>query len=166
MGARPELPRIVLRPSTEADLDFVVAVESAPENARWVTVWSRERHEAALRDPDIAHRVIEHDGARAGYVIMAGLDNPHGTIEFRRIVVTARGGRIGRAAVRAVQAMAFEQLGAHRLWLDVNEHNTRARALYRDEGFVEEGTLRECLQGPEGREALVVMSRLVTEWQR
>lgn len=154
------LPAITLRPTAPGDLDFVVEAESAPENARWVSVWTRDQHAAALADPDIAHYIIEHQGSTVGYVILAGRRSPHDTIEFRRVVVTAKGGGIGRAVVRAVKRLAFEEFGAHRLWLDVNEHNARARALYRSEGFVEEGILRECLRGPEGRESLVVMSLL------
>jgi RimJ/RimL family protein N-acetyltransferase len=40
--------------------------------------------------------------------------------------------------------MAFRDLGAHRFWLDVKSANVRALTLYRSEGFVEEGRLREC----------------------
>ena len=44
--------------------------------------------------------------------------------------------------------MAFRDLGAHRFWLDVKARNLRAQALYRSEGFVEEGRLRESVQAP------------------
>jgi diamine N-acetyltransferase len=46
--------------------------------------------------------------------------------------------------------MAFRDLHAHRFWLDVKSLNERALALYRSEGFVEEGRLRESvrLTGP------------------
>jgi hypothetical protein len=41
----------------------------------------------------------------------------------------------------------------------------RARALYRSEGFVEEGVLRAALREPDGSFAsLVVMGRLRPEW--
>ena len=48
--------------------------------------------------------------------------------------------------------VANAAVSAHRLWLDVKEQNTRARAVYEKEGFRYEGTLRECLKGPEGFE--------------
>ena len=53
----------------------------------------------------------------------------------------ARGDRAGPAAtaaplLRARQGRAaFEEHGAHRLWLDVKPHNERARALYRTRGL-------------------------------
>jgi len=80
-----------------------------------------------------------------------------------RIVVTDKGKGYGRAAVRAIKRYAFDSLSAHRLWLDVKEHNTRARAVYEKEGFRYEGTLRECRKGPAGFESLVVMSVLEQE---
>ena len=59
---------------------------------------------------------------------------------------------------------AFEEHGAHRLWLDVKPHNERARALYRSEGFVEEGVLRDALLTGDRFESLLVMSLLRPEW--
>ena len=56
-------------------------------------------------------------------------------------------------------------LGAHRRWLDVKPFNDRARALYRSEGFVEEGLLRDALREPDGSfQDLVIMSILRPEW--
>jgi RimJ/RimL family protein N-acetyltransferase len=98
-------------------------------------------------------------------VILGGLANPDSSIEFRRIVVVRKGQGYGRAIVRAVRELAFDELQAHRLWLDVKEHNARARALYKSEGFSEEGLLRECIRGPAGFESLVVMSLLHHEFR-
>jgi RimJ/RimL family protein N-acetyltransferase len=81
-----------------------------------------------------------------------------------RIVVTDKGKGYGRAAVDAIKRYTFDTLSAHRLWLDVKEHNTRARAVYEKEDFRYEGTLRECLKGPAGFESLVVMSMLEQEY--
>ena len=53
--------------------------------------------------------------------------------------MTEKGRGHGRAALRLAIELAFEEHGAHRLWLDVKPHNERARALYRSAGFVEEG---------------------------
>ena len=64
-----------------------------------------------------------------------------------------------------IKGGAFDELGAHRLWLDVKPFNDRARALYRSEGFVEEGVLRGALLEPDGTfQDLVVMSLLRPEW--
>ncbi|MEP6825358.1 MAG: GNAT family protein, partial [Ramlibacter sp.] len=70
----------------------------------------------------------------------------------------------GRAALRVAKKVAFDDLGAHRFWLDVKTHNTRAKALYDSEGFVVEGLLRESVRTDTGFESLVVMSMLRTEF--
>jgi RimJ/RimL family protein N-acetyltransferase len=59
--------------------------------------------------------------------------------------------------------MAFRDLGAHRFWLDVKALNVRAQALYRSEGFIEEGRLRESVRTGEGYDSLVVMAMLERE---
>lgn len=96
---------------------------------------------------------------------MAGLAEANQSIEFRRIVITEKGRGYGREALRRVKSMAFGELKAHRLWLDVKEHNFRARHVYESEGFVVEGKLRECLKSEDGYESLVVMSILRDEYK-
>jgi RimJ/RimL family protein N-acetyltransferase len=96
---------------------------------------------------------------------LAGLRGEHRNIEFMRLVITEKGQGYGKAAVQTVKRHAFEILAAHRLWLDVKEHNTLARRLYENEDFRYEGTLRECLKVPEGFESLVVMSLLEQEYR-
>ena len=155
-----------LRRTADADLDFVVNAESDPDTCPFIIAWPRDRHAIALDDPDIAHRVAEDEAENpVGFVILGGLTNPDASIEFRRIVVVRKGQGYGRSTVRAVIELAFKELQAHRLWLDVKEHNARARALYKSEGFSEEGLLRECIRGPVGFESLVVMALLRHEFR-
>jgi diamine N-acetyltransferase len=152
---------IRLRPTTDADLDVVVNAESDPETCPFIIPWPRHRHATALGDPDIAHRIAEDEAQNpVGFVILGGLTNPDSSIEFRRIVAVRKGNGYGRSMVRAVKGLAFNELRAHRLWLDVKTHNARARLLYKSEGFCEEGLLRECIRGPVGFESLVVMALL------
>jgi RimJ/RimL family protein N-acetyltransferase len=60
--------------------------------------------------------------------------------------------------------MAFRDLSAHRFWLDVKTLNERAYQLYRSEGFVEEGRLRESVRAGDGYDSLIVMSMLDREY--
>jgi diamine N-acetyltransferase len=157
---------IELRRTTEHDLPYVLSAEGDDESRRFIAVWPEEQHRAALKDTNIEHLIIESqpNSQPIGFVILVGLQGEHRSIEFMRIVVTEKGKGYGRAAVRAIKRHAFDTLSAHRLWLDVKEQNTRARAVYEKEGFRYEGTLRECLQEPEGFESLVVMSVLEHEY--
>ena len=89
---------------------------------------------------------------------------PGGTVELKRIVVREKGAGLGREAVRLVKREVFERYQAHRLWLDVFEHNQRARTLYVSEGFTVEGILREHVERHGERRSLVLMSMLNREY--
>jgi len=80
------------------------------------------------------------------------------------MVVQHQGQGVGRAALRVAKKVAFDDLGAHRFWLDVKTHNTRARALYDSEAFVVEGVLREAVRVAGGFESLTLMSMLAPEF--
>jgi diamine N-acetyltransferase len=160
--------RIDVRSTLEDDLDFVLGAERSAENRPFVTIWAREQHLAAITSEDLSHLIIEKtsDGSRVGYIILAGLADANHSIEFRRIVVTEKGKGIGKEALHLVIRLAFEELKAHRLWLDVKEHNLRAQHVYESAGFVREGVLRECIKAEGGFESLVVMSMLRREYQK
>ena len=154
-----------LRPTMLSDLDFVGSVESDQENRPFITPWERVQHEGAVRFPDFRHFIVEAGAGypSAGFVILQGCRNPHGSVELKRLVLQPKGLGYGRACVRLLAEMAFRDLGAHRFWLDVKSANARALALYRSEGFVEEGRLRESVRSGDGYDSLVVLSMLESE---
>ena len=158
-----------LRPTMLSDLDFVISVEQDQANRPFITPWARTQHEGAIRFPDFRHFIVEAgEGTEAvGFVILQGCRNPHGSVELKRIVLKTQGqGRgLGRACVRLLAQMAFRDLHAHRFWLDVKSLNARALALYRSEGFVEEGRLRESVKTEDGYDSLIVMSMLESEYR-
>lgn len=159
--------RVKLRSSTEADLDFILLTEQHPDNARFVVGWPRSRHQAALEHSDERHLILESpvDPQPVGYLILAGLSNPHHNLELCRLVVAEKGQGYGRSALQQAKQLAFKTYGAHRLWLDLKVYNHRAKRLYEQEGFVEEGTLRECIRTEAGFESLIVMSILCSEYE-
>ena len=156
-----------LRPTMSSDLDFVISVEQDALNRPFITPWDRTQHEGAIRFPDFRHFIVEAGAGypAAGFVIQQGCRNPHRSIELKRIVLQPgmHGRGVGRACIRLLAQMAFRDLGAHRFWLDVKARNLRAQALYRSEGFVEEGRLRESVRTDDGYDALVVMAMLERE---
>lgn len=158
--------RVRLRPTMQSDLEFVLLLENDPANLPFITPWERTQHEAAIRFPDFRHFIIEGGEAldAAGFLILIGCRSKNLSLELKRMVVQSKGGGLGRAALRVAKKVAFDDLGAHRFWLDVKTHNTRAKALYDSEGFVVEGTLREAVKTAGGFESLVVMSMLQTEF--
>lgn len=158
--------RVRLRPTLQSDLDFVLSLEQDPENLPFITPWERTQHEAAIRFPDLRHFIVEAGPGleAAGFVILIGCRSRHQSLELKRMVVQAKGQGVGRATLRVVKKAAFDDLGAHRLWLDVKKGNARAQALYAGEGFVVEGELRESVRVQGGFESLVVMSMLEAEY--
>ena len=157
--------QISLRKTEEKDLDYVLAAEHDPANRMFVIPWSRDEHRQALVKPDLAHLIVQGE-RELGYVILAGLQDPNETIEFRRIVITEKGKGFGKRAVQLVKELAFERYRANRLWLDVKEGNQRAQSLYASQGFVVEGVLRQSLKTETGYDSLVVMSLLREEYER
>ena len=158
--------RVRLRPTMSSDLDYVVQLEQAQENVAFITPWDRTQHEAAIRFPDFRHFIVEggEDLAAVGFVLLIGCRNPNQAIELKRMVIQSKGAGFGRAALRMAKKIAFDDLQAHRFWLDVKKQNTRAKALYDSEGFVVDGELREAVKTSDGWESLIVMSMLQTEF--
>lgn len=157
--------RVRLRVSRPNDMDFVLEAENHPDNRDFVSQWTREQHRQAQEGTDTIHLIIEADLQPAGYLIIAGLENPAGSIELLRLVVTEKGNGFGRDVLKLVKRCAFQRWNAHRLWLDVRSNNARAHQLYKDEGFILEGMLRECLKIQEEYVSVSIMSILAAEYK-
>ena len=147
----------------ESDLDFVMAAQAKPEISSWITCWSHDEHLASFGNPDIRHITYSTANEPVAFVILAGLQNINRSIEFARIAVAEPGKGIGRTILEEVIDLAFGELNAHRLWLDVSPHNERALRAYRKAGFVGEGVLRECQLFANEWESLIIMSILEQE---
>jgi diamine N-acetyltransferase len=157
---------VILRNTSEEDLDFVVNSEREPGNEQYVGQWTKEQHRNALSQEDILHLIVEEKSTSkpTGYVIIAGLTNPNHNIELKRVLISNKGKGLGRETIKLVKKIVFEQLDAHRLWLDVRYKNQRAQNLYKSEGFIEEGILRECILYNGNYESLIIMSILKGEY--
>ena len=158
--------RVRLRPTMQSDLEFVLSLERDPENLPYITPWERIQHEAAIRFPDFRHFIIEAGAGleAGGFLILVGCRNQQHSIELKRMVVRDKNRGFGRAALRVAKKIAFDDLGAHRFWLDIKKRNTRARSLYDSEGFVFEGELREAVKVQDGYDSLHVLSMLQQEF--
>lgn len=163
---KEELNFILVRNTKEEDLSFVIDSERQQENEQYVGQWSKDQHRNSLFQEDILHLIVEDKSTNkpVGYVIIAGLTNPNQNVEFKRFVISQKGKGFGRETLKLVKKIAFESLNAHRLWLDVRAKNKVAQKLYKSEGFIEEGVLRECVLYKENYESLIIMSLLKNEY--
>ncbi|MDR6227150.1 hypothetical protein JOE21_003165 [Desmospora profundinema] len=77
---------IRFRPTQESDLPWVLEAEKNEENAPTIICWTHEQHQHTLNDPDKRHWIVEerHAGSMVGFLILAGLDSPHESIELLR----------------------------------------------------------------------------------
>lgn len=159
-----ELGGLIFSHTEPGDLKRIMEIEA--ENSRFVFTWSLDRHLQAIEREDEAHISVKASGSGelVGYIILAGIGSCDNVIEFRRIAVLHKGRGYGRTAVRFIKRHSFECLKCHRLWLDVYTDNENAIALYRSEGFVEEGILRECRKSGDDYRSMLVMSILENEY--
>jgi RimJ/RimL family protein N-acetyltransferase len=161
-----ELTRCV--PTTEGDIETIIALERSDENAPHIRQWSRAMHVASISNPNVAHLAVRTgvDERIVGYVILVGLQDPDDSIEFKRLVIGDKGHGYGKSAVAIVKRLAFDELHAHRLWLEVIPSNTRAVGLYESAGFVHEGVHRESIRRGKDYDSLNVMSLLAREYDQ
>lgn len=174
------MTNVALRPTCQTDLEFVIAAERHPDNAPYIGQWTLAEHEDAIASPNKAHLIVEkidkpdlittsgqltqfNSAQPIGYVILVGLQNPHLSLQLKRIVILPKGKGFGRLTLRWLKAFTFDHLGYHRLELDVVSSNSRAQHLYRSEGFTDEGRLREAYKTSTGYEDLLLLSILKQE---
>src|SRR5215469_12588960 len=157
---------MLLRPAVPADLPRIVALERLPESRRYVGQWAEDQHARALTSGNARYYVHEDDrGQIQAYIILLGFEDGPLSIEFKRFVVAQTGRGLGRRLLAEILRLVFNEIGAHRFYLDVVEDNRRARHLYQSFGFTEEGVMREAVQRDGKWLSLVLMSLLDHEYR-
>lgn len=150
---------LTLRPTTPDDLHDLSAWETEPDTSRWLGETGNSWHTRALADLDQEHVIAEDGDDVVGFAVLAGLRGGEG-VELRRMAVAPahRGSGRGRALLQAVLVRAYQHHCAQTVWLDVKEHNRRARSLYESAGFVVRETLGNAITEPDGTASnLVIM---------
>ena len=156
---------MTLRRGTVEDLSYIVDLERTFRDQGYLGGDEIKVHERRLAHPDCWYAIVETEGRRAGYAILRGLTSPNRSVELKRIAIADPGRGLGRRVLEAILEKVFDELSAHRIWLDVFPHNSRARHVYRSIGFVEEGVLRECVKYGDMYRSLVLMSMLESEYR-
>ena len=112
-----------------------------------------ERKIAAL-SRDGLYLVAERDGQAVGHALLEplGLEALAHVMSLTIVVHPGHVGQgIGRALMTRLLAWAGERPGLVKIELRVRETNRRARHLYEQLGFVEEGRLQHRIRLPDGR---------------
>jgi RimJ/RimL family protein N-acetyltransferase len=156
---------MLLRHALPSDIPGIVALERTPAASGFVGQWTAERHLATMTSGDARYYVSESDqGELQAYVILRGLQEDSGSIELKRIVIATPGLGLGRRILEEIIQIAFSEMQAHRLFLDVFEDNRRARHVYESLGFQYEGVMREAARRDNTWYNLHLMSMLAHEY--
>ena len=158
---------LLLRSATVNDLEFVYATERLAGYERLTARWSLEEHQTCWGRPDTRYLIGRQvDGLPVGFVIFQPVADRHEGAKIKRIAVTTPGLGFGRALLVGALEWLFTETSAHRVWLDVFTHNTRAISAYRGAGFTEDGVFRGAYEMDGGeRVDRLIMSMLRDEWR-
>ena len=111
--------------------------------------------------------ILDPDGRIIGESVINEMDFDLRRANFRIAFFQAsgRGRGIGTWAVERTRDFAFEELGLHRLDLDVYSFNPRAEHVYRKAGFRREGVLRDAVLDGQEYADDILMAILEEEWR-
>jgi RimJ/RimL family protein N-acetyltransferase len=106
-------------------------------------------------------------GEVVGHIELNNINWTHGVAGISRVLVSesARGKGVGGQMMRRVMEIGFDEMGLHRLELNVYDFNTPAIRLYEKLGFVKEGLIRESRRMSGGYWSHFHMSILEHEWR-
>jgi aminoglycoside 6'-N-acetyltransferase len=146
--------RVLLRPSTDNDVERLAEILATPEVARW---WGQTdvdtvRREMVGRFDDELTYVIVVDGEVVGLIQQWEELEPqyrHAGIDIS-LHPDWHGQGIGSDAVRTLARHLFDDLGHHRVTIDPAAHNAPAIACYRKVGFRDVGVMRRYERAPDG----------------
>jgi diamine N-acetyltransferase len=154
--------------ATEADIEAMRAIESAPGYERLVGRWTAERHREEMAKPSSCYFVLrDAKGGIAGFALLQGFGDEDLKVHLKRIAVRDPGRGAGSFLLRGVIDRVFAETETNRIDLDVFLDNDRARRAYEKAGFGEEGVLRDWHRNPDGSFATVrLMSVLRRDWEQ
>ncbi|MFF5492201.1 GNAT family N-acetyltransferase [Streptomyces aquilus] len=167
--------KTVLRPFTEADAEIMAEIIRDPEVVRFTggpdTEFTLEQlrswYGSRSAQPDRLDLAVTDraTGELVGEVVLYEWDARARGCTFRTLLgPRGRDRGLGTEATRLVLGYGFEELGLHRVQLEVYGHNARALRAYEKAGFVREGVRREA-DLRDGRWVdWVVMGVLEHEW--
>ena len=131
---------ITIDDTRQDEIPAIVAMESHEDAAEFVTQFPAERHKRDLRDPGVVYKSIYDERCvLIGFIILV-LDPDGSSIELRRIVVKPKGKGYGQRAMALIDHICRDEIGRHRIWLDVFEFNPRAMRAYELSGYRQFGT--------------------------
>jgi hypothetical protein len=157
---------IALRRAETHDIPFIMACERRPGYEPFVGRWPEEKHALRMADPEFRYLVGRDANGDVGFAILHETWLRPQNLYLKRIAVQDAEMDNGKRLLAALHDWVFANTDAHRFWLEVVEHNARARHVYQSMGWREEGIVREAYfddrTGERG--SFVQMSILKSQW--
>ncbi|RJO74200.1 N-acetyltransferase [Nocardia panacis] len=185
-SAKPTLTgqRVVLRPFVAEDLPVLVAALADPEVRRLTGSAHDEQAALAADPPEYREKLREWYATRAeqsdrldlavvelgagrcvGEVVLNRWDPGNRSANLRILIGPGGQGRgLGTEATRLTVGYGFDEIGLHRISLEVFAFNPRARRAYEKVGFRSEGVLRRSQRYGDQWFDATIMSILADEW--
>ncbi|WP_203580871.1 GNAT family N-acetyltransferase [Microbacterium hibisci] len=177
--------RATLRPFTAPDIDAMGEVLADPEVLKLtgsvrttaetldqptqLDARTRQWYETRGTEPDRLDLAIidPATGLCVGEAVLNEWSEPDASCNFRILIGAAgRGKGLGVEATRMLVDHAFRSTDVNRIELEVYDFNPRARHVYEQSGFVEEGRRRQAFTFDGSRIDAFIMSILREEWER
>ncbi|MBQ6296281.1 MAG: GNAT family N-acetyltransferase [Selenomonadaceae bacterium] len=158
--------RLRLRRANVTDLGYIMALQFAPENLKFIVPFDEDYHRAIINSDgseklDVIIEEID-TGIAVGYFMLREMDSP--CAEYTHVIIDKKGIGYGREALKLLLKWTFEIKKFHRVWIDCKEYNSIALHLYESSGFIREGVLREYLLTNGVYENLIVLGMLAREY--
>ena len=134
---------ITLRPAEPSDIAFIMECERRPGYEPFVGRWPEEKHRAVMADKDFRYLIARDESGDLGFVILHSTWLRPQNLYLKRIAVHDAEKGNGKNILAALHVWVFSETDTERFWLEVVEHNHRARHVYRVMGWVEEGIVRD-----------------------
>lgn len=144
---------VSIRRARAADVDFLVELVTHEDVEPFLAAVRANTHEAILADVERSEAdpdayglfVIEVDGALAGTMSFQRANRRSRIADLGGLAVhpAFRGARVGDTAARLFQRHLFDDLGFHRVQMEIYGFNERAMAHAERSGFTREGVRRK-----------------------
>ncbi|TGG89382.1 GNAT family N-acetyltransferase [Natronospirillum operosum] len=136
------------------DSNVFAAMEKAVDTEQYILPYTEAEHAHNMMDPSFVYlRILDADEL-VGFIILF-LDQDMTSVEFRRIVVSAKGRGIGQSAIAEMEQFCLSVLHRQRVWLDVFEGNSRGRHIYEKLGY------KYCGEGEHEEKKLLIYEKML-----
>jgi tRNA threonylcarbamoyl adenosine modification protein YeaZ/ribosomal-protein-alanine acetyltransferase len=152
--AKPQVPQTSpLRAVTEMDLPALATIH----HQCFPVGWSEQDLKAMLAVSGTQGALIETAGQVSGFIIFRSILGESEIITLA-VLPSQRGQGLGKNLLQAAIAAVRDQ-AVTRFFLEVNETNAPALALYRSSGFAEAGRRKDYYETPAGRQDAILMAK-------